>query len=309
MNKGLVKNLDILCQYYKSIGDKWRYQAYHRAISTINSFTKDIAELDSKELENIPSIGRGIRSKIEEYLFTGEIQKVKDIKAKKRSHNSKLKLFTTIWGVGEKKAEQLYQYGLRTITDVHKHKHLLTRAQKIGLQYYNDLLKPLKRKDIEMFKFVLKKVLNTHFGPCSFRLEIAGSYRRGKDTSSDIDCLITSTTFNLSDIVDILHRINVISEVLCIREEKFMGIASIPGVKQHFRLDIEFLPKDEWGSGLLYFTGSKWFNITTRAKAKEQGLVLNQHGLFDTLGQRIPVYTEKDILTYIGIRYITPKNR
>ena len=70
------------------------------------------------------------------------------------------------------------------------------------------------------------------------------------------------------------------------------------------------LPEDEWGSGLLWFTGSKTFNIELRYTAKKKGYTLNQHGLFnrDTV-ERIPIFTEKEILAFLGKNWIPPEKR
>jgi DNA polymerase/3'-5' exonuclease PolX len=81
------------------------------------------------------------------------------------------------------------------------------------------------------------------------------------------------------------------------KDEKFMGIAHCPSGKYfYFHVDIVFLPKEEWGSGLLWFTGSKVFNINMRARAKKMGYTLNQKGLFDQNGDQIKAFTEKEIM-------------
>jgi DNA polymerase/3'-5' exonuclease PolX len=74
-------------------------------------------------------------------------------------------------------------------------------------------------------------------------------------------------------------------------------------------MDIEFLPENEFYVGLLYFTGSKSLNIAMRANAKRQGYTLNQHGLFDKKGNRIPVFTEEEIMAELGMSYIEPHKR
>jgi len=63
------------------------------------------------------------------------------------------------------------------------------------------------------------------------------------------------------------------------------------------------------GAGLLYFTGSKGFNISIRSEARKKGLLLNQHGLFDNKGNRIPAYTEKEIFDALSVKYVPPNFR
>ena len=88
-----------------------------------------------------------------------------------------------------------------------------------------------------------------------------------------------------------------------------MGIGHCPdGSRHYFRIDIEFLPEEEWGSGLLYFTGSKEFNVSMRAIAKKRGYVLNQHGLFKK-DRRLPLYREEQFMEFLDIDYVNPENR
>ena len=73
-------------------------------------------------------------------------------------------------------------------------------------------------------------------------------------------------------------------------------------------MDIEFLPEHEFQAGLLYFTGSKDFNISMRSRAKSLGYVLNQHGLFKG-NERVHVYTEKDIMNQLNMEFVSPLHR
>ncbi|GAG64519.1 unnamed protein product [marine sediment metagenome] len=92
---------------------------------------------------------------------------------------------------------------MRSISDIRKKgEKFLTANQIVGLKYYDDLLEPIPREYITIFHGVLNYVLNETYGKSSYKLEIAGSYRRGKETSGDIDCLITSNKLTLKDIVD-----------------------------------------------------------------------------------------------------------
>ena len=94
-----------------------------------------------------------------------------------------------------------------------------------------------------------------------------------------------------------------------IKKEKFMGIAHCPNSKSFFRFDIEFVPKNEYASALLYFTGSQNFNIMMRQDAKKQGFTLNQHGLYNNKGLVIHAKKEKEIFELLGLKYISPQMR
>lgn len=152
-----------------------------------------------------------------------------------------------------------------------------------------------------------------------------------KNTSGDIDIIVSSDKFNLNELVETMIKIGLISDVLSMRMQKFMGICSL-GYEDNvgkikgpfYRLDIEFLQKEEIASGLLYFTGSKDFNISMRIKAKYKGYLLNEHGLYKKTNEKskgelierdgytyikIPTFCEKDIFEILGMEYMEPSAR
>jgi DNA polymerase (family 10) len=73
-------------------------------------------------------------------------------------------------------------------------------------------------------------------------------------------------------------------------------------------INIRAVPKEEFGAGILYFTGPRSFEIFLRQEAKKKGYKLNRHGLFDSEGKHI-VKTEKDIFKKLDIPYIEPEER
>lgn len=318
MNQGIIENLTILAKYYKKTGDGWRNQSYQRAIISIKGYPYEITDIKQITDKNkLPGIGKTMESKIKEYLDTGQIRKVEEVKtliSKKTHKNTEINtidVFDRIWGVGSVKAAELWAAGFRSIDDVREDPSLLTSQQKIGLKYYDDLLQSLPRKYIDIFQVAIRLILNREFGVGSYELIIAGSYRRQESTSGDVDVLITSTHFTLPEMVSVLQRDGIITDILSMREEKFMGVVHCPsGQWYHFRMDIEFLPVEEFSSGLLYFTGSKGFNVAMRGDARKMGLKLTQHGLFRlNTGERLPVYTEKAIFKALGKEYVEPSCR
>lgn len=305
MNIDLIKQFEILHNYYKTIKDKGRTIAYSKAITSLRLV--DFKIVNIQQLSDIRNIGKKIIDKIKEYLDTGKIDEVEKIKGFEKDKN----ILETIWGIGPVKAEKLKKMGIDTIEKLKKHENLLTKGQKIGLRYYEDLATPVARDKITVLYMIIVLFLNKHFGKDTYKIAIAGSYRRGAKQSGDIDCLISSDKFNLREVVDLLIEKRIITDTLSIRNEKFMGIVHCPSGGQHIRLDIEFVPKTEWGSALLYFTGSKNFNMYIRSLAKKSGMTLNEHGLYHIYSGKRVLYSpsEKDILEKLGLRYVFPENR
>ena len=318
MNKEIIENLFILEDYYtkmwyknKSSKDNFRRLAYEKATKEINKLDFNIESI--KQLKGIKGIGKSILEKIEEYLDTGFIKKVKEIKLYSENDKDKiLKKFLDIWGIGFVKANKLYNMGYRSIEQVRDNaEKILNRQQLIGLKYYEDLKKNISRMTITVIHTIIRYILNREYGKETYIMNIAGSYRRGKEYSGDIDILISSEKFNLEDIIKILIKNKIITDILSMQKEKFMGIGQCPRKnEQYFRIDIEFLPKEEYGSGLLYFTGSGEFNKEMRMYAKNLGYTLSQHGLKNNkTGFVFKSEKEEEIFDKLNLKYIEPNKR
>ncbi len=316
--QAIIDNFQILERYYKQEGDRWREQAYNRAIIAIRGLNiSDIRNIN--QVKKVPGLGKQSVEKINEYLETGQIAKVEEVKKLivKEKENQKnvskqriLGKFASVLGAGEKTSEKWWDAGMRSLDDLRKNPKLLTHQQKIGLKYYDDLHTRIPREYITTFQLMVRYVLAKEVGMNGYELTVAGSYRRGNSSSGDIDILITSKKLTLKTIVDTLKKWDIITDVISMQKEKFMGIAHCPsGQYFYFHVDIVFLPKEQWGAGLLWFTGSKGFNIMMRAKAKQLGYTLNQKGLFNKNGDQIPAYTEKEIMKAVGMKWIPPEER
>lgn len=316
--QAIIDNFQILERYYKQEGDRWREQAYNRAIIAIRDLNiSDIKNIN--QVKKVPGLGKQSVEKINEYLETGQITKVEEVKnllvkekegEKNISNQRILGKFSSVLGAGEKTAQKWWDAGMRSLDDLRKNPNLLTNEQKIGLKYYDDLHTRIPREYIDTFQLMVRYVLAKEVGMEGYKLIIAGSYRRKNKTSGDIDILITSKKLTLKRIVDILQKWGIITDIISMQKEKFMGIAHCPsGQYFYFHVDIVFLPKEQWGAGLLWFTGSKGFNIQMRSNAKKMGYTLNQHGLFNKNGDQIPVYTEKEIMKALGMKWVPPEKR
>ncbi|GCB60370.1 hypothetical protein scyTo_0006859, partial [Scyliorhinus torazame] len=157
---------------------------------------------------------------------------------------------------------------------------------------------------------------------------ICGSFRRGAESSGDMDMLLTHPDFTsetlkrpklLNPVVECLEGIDFVTNTLSKGESKFMGVCRLPddndGSDYPFRrIDIRLIPNDQYFCGVLYFTGSDLFNKNMRTQALEKGFTLNEYtirplGSTGVPGEPLPVESEKDIFEYIGWHYREPRER
>lgn len=86
------------------------------------------------------------------------------------------------------------------------------------------------------------------------------------------------------------------------------------GKAQHYRSDFFVTTTAEKPYALYHYTGSRDYNIRTRAHAKRLGWLLNQYGLFDAAtGHRVrgaaAIRTERDLARFLGVTYKAPRAR
>lgn len=84
--------------------------------------------------------------------------------------------------------------------------------------------------------------------------------------------------------------------------------------KGDIQVDCRVVEERSFGAALMYFTGSKNFNIKLRQIAIRKGLKVNEYGIFaKNYGERNDKFicgkTEEEIFKYIGLSYITPELR
>ena len=295
-------------------GDNIRSRIYSRAQDTVLGITEDIT--DVKQLEGKPNIGPTILAKMAEYNETGTLRVFE-----REKENPEMWL-TDIYGIGPKKAQELVKQGIKTIEQLREQQDkLLNDIQRVGLKYYDDILKRIPRNEIEQFD----KEFASSFNAANARAgandgskyEIVGSYRRGAKTSGDIDVIITSKNANVFvEFVDDLKRKNVIIEVLSRGKTKCLVIAKLPNAEHARRVDFMYTSPEEFPFAILYFTGSKAFNTVMRGYALRLGLSLNEHGIYtkekgEEKGEKIDkiFVDEESIFTSLYLKYKLPEQR
>ena len=206
----------------------------------------------------------------------------------------------------------------------------LNYGQLVGIKYFNDIEQRIPRDEIDIINKMLKKCLKKMNK--DLKMDVCGSYRRGKENSGDIDVLICHPLIKekedleclndniLLKLVMFLSKAGFLTEHLTIKgNTKYMGLCRLKGYQYHRRIDILFKPYNCYASSLLYFTGSGDLNKIMREHAIRKSMKLNEYGLFKMKfnksknqleeDYRIECQTEKDIFEKLEMDYKTPKNR
>ena len=133
------------------------------------------------------------------------------------------------------------------------------------------------------------------------RIDAAGSLRRMKETIGDIDILVSSE--KPDSVIKFFTKMSMVARVIATGPTK----ASV-NLFNGIQVDLRALPEKEYGSALLYFTGSKEHNIEMRKIAISRRLKLSEYGLFR--GKKfLAGRTEQDVYRCLGMDYIEPEMR
>ena len=310
-NEKFIEILEALSKIMLKQGETFRARAYQKAQEIIMMESNDITSLN--ELKGKPNIGPAILEKLEEFITTGTIKIIE------REKNNPVNILSDVYGIGPKKAQELVEQGITTIDQLRSNQNqLLNETQKVGLKYYEDILKRIPRSEIENYNTLFKSIFLKNAS-----YEIVGSYRRQAADSGDIDIIITSeSSQTFTHFIDTLIKQKVIIEVLSRGPSKCLVITKIsPGAVAR-RVDFLYTTQEEYPFSILYFTGSKIFNTIMRSQALTMGLTMNEHGLYkmennkklkEQKEQKEKVNhnfkSEQDIFKFLNMEYREPWER
>ena len=285
----------------------FKARAYAQAIESLNTLDK-ITSLD--DVENLPKIGEKIRAKIDEILTTGKLERL-EIEDNVTKVITEL---TRVHGIGPSKAREFYDLDIRSIEDLRTKNPDLTKAQQIGLKYLEEFEARIPRLELSKHEAYIK----TKFEDINPKLNVTvvGSYRRGAKDSGDIDIIISHSDDpenienELKDIVNAMKKDKYLTDDLALGSHKYLGVCRLKHYRKHRRIDFLYSRAHEYPFSLLYFTGSKEFNVYLRNLAIAKGLSLSEYGLKKNKSLiKEEFKTEENILKYLGCTYVPPTER
>lgn len=315
--KDILRLLGILERSDTFHGHTFQARAYSKVMGQIKELP---AVRTMSDVAGVKGVGKEIKLKIETILATGTLPS-----AEQAGSNPQFNAYTAllgVYGVGPVKAKALIDAGILSVetlrAEVALNPKLLTAAQKLGLQYYEDTQERIPRAEMEMHNAVLRRA----FATVGLQMEVVGSYRRGLASSGDIDCLVTGIPTGTAGIsretmqgafrvvVEGLIASGYIVGVLARGDAKTLAYAKHGETAR--RLDLLLTAPEEYPYAVLYFTGSDLFNIAMRSWALERGYTMNEHSMTPVSTDKpAPPFmrSEEDIFAFLGLQYVAPTAR
>jgi DNA polymerase IV len=338
-NASVIAILQQMADYYDKIGDEWRLRAYRKAMATLRNHPTKVSTRE--EALALPQIGERLATKIEEIAITNRLRRLDNAKAE--PEDQILQAFMQIYGVGFSQASKWVSAGYKTLDELweadQKEKgRFLTDNQRVGVQHYEDFQRRIPRAEVKQHGDIVSKYLQRidH----AFEIIVGGSYRRGSDTSGDIDCIISHPDLTMAQIRHIIQdqlipklfaKKFVVAALATTSKDdgsKWHGASQLPSPSSEGlensnpwrRIDFLLVPPEEMGAALIYFTGNDIFNRSLRLLAGTEGMRLNQRGLYKdvmrgkgrvklTEGTLVEGRDEKKIFEALGVPWRPPEHR
>ena len=263
----------------------FRIRAYQGAARTVEELPQPVEELvrrgGRKSLADLPGIGDDLAGKIEEIVDTGALRALDELE---RQVPKGLATLMHVRGLGPKRARALYDaLGVHTLAQLERacRAGKVRRLRGFGAKTEANLLHELAVHGAAEHR-VLRPVA-AQYGEALLRhlqsiegvkrAEIAGSYRRCRDTVGDLDILVTCRRG--TPVIPRFVSYPEVEEVLATGPTR-----SSVRLRCGLQVDLRVLAEACYGAGLYYFTGSRAHNIAVRRIAQRRGLRINEYGVW-----------------------------
>jgi DNA polymerase (family X) len=299
----------------------FRIRAYRNAVRTIRGLTRGLGDMvaGGEDLTELPGIGTDLSSHIQELIETGGLELLEEVALEVPRE---LALLTRIEGVGPKKAKKLWKELGVTTPDALEEAVKAGKVEKLegfGKKSAEKILRAIEdfRKQQgrflrnEAMQFLRPLMAELEGAPEVTRLEVAGSFRRGKETVGDIDLLAVVD----GDSEAVMERFTGFREV----ERRSMSGPTRGSVvlRSGLPVDLRIIDEESYGAALHYFTGSKEHNVEVRKLARQRGLKVSEYGVFEVAdgegegddpgsGTRVAGATEEEVFAAVDLPWIPP---
>lgn len=303
----------------------FRIRAYRNAVRTVEGLTRSLQSMveAGQDLTELQGVGKEMDNHIRELLQTGQLS---TLNAVTEEIPRTLAELTRLDGVGPKKAKKLYEElgvesveGLEAEVEAGRVQELKGFGEKSAAKIQRAIEDHRKQQGrtlrAEAEPYIDTLMAHMEAAPGVGRLEVAGSYRRRKETVGDVDILAACD----GDGEAVVEHFTAFDGA--VRVEAAGSTKGNIILRSGLSVDLRVIPSASFGAALLYFTGSKEHNVRLRTAAVKRGLRVNEWGVFEVPegadadelgpreGERVAGETEEACYATLDLPWISPELR
>lgn len=321
----IVEILEEIGTYLELKGENpFKVRAYQNGARALEAMDESLAEvIAEKRLGAVPGIGKALVDKITALHETGRLEYYDHLRA---SIPAGLLEMLEIPNFGPKKVKKVHEaLGLESVAALQAaaERGEIAALPGFGKKSEEKLLRDIANRvaysqrhlwwDVRAVAEPILEGLRAL--PTVAQAEVAGSFRRGRETVGDLDFIVSSEAPRA--VMDWFTERAEVEEVTAKGETK-----SSVRFGGGLQADLRVVPPRQFPFALHHFTGSKEHNVKMRQRALERGWSLSEWGLFDKDDDaahsaggagRTPavegVESESDLFRALGLHFIPPELR
>lgn len=311
-NAGIAQCFEDIADLLEIKGENpFRIRAYRNAARTVQGLPEEAAALVARgaDLSTFPGIGEDLAGKIADLATTGTTELLEELR---KQFPPGLVDLLRVPGLGPKRVALLHRKlrvddlaGLKAAVAAGK----IAKLEGFGAKLVDSLKAAVASEAAPARRFTLAEAAAEAEPLAAYlrkvpgveRVEIAGSYRRGRETVGDIDILAVAAKNSKA-----VARFVAYERAEAVLAEG--GTRAAIRLKGGLQVDLRVVARAEFGAALYYFTGSKAHNIAVRAIAVKKKLKINEYGVFRG-AKRVAGETEDSVFAAVELPFIPPELR
>ena len=299
-----------------SAGNPFKVRAYRNAARTVADHPDPIAELVSGgefDITELPGIGGGIAKEITALVETGTLPQRQQLVA---TLPPGLLDLLRISGLGPKRVKLFHeQLKVNSVADLKDalEKGLIAKLPGFGPKLLEKIRegvadtattaqKRMVLHEAEQYARAIVEYLKAGGGAID-EIDVAGSFRRRKETIGDLDIVVTCAPAKAAAVIQRFGKFNEVTQVAAQGDTR-----ATVRLSSGLQVDLRVVEPSCFGAAMQYFTGSQAHNIELRKIAQAKKLKLNEYGVFRG-SKCIAGRTEQDVYAALGLDWIPPELR
>ncbi|PJK17431.1 DNA polymerase/3'-5' exonuclease PolX [Chryseomicrobium excrementi] len=309
--KTIIRTLERIALLMELQGENpFKVSAFRKAAQTLELDSRSLSEMDDPT--KLKGIGAATGGVITDLLQDGESTLLLELE---KQVPQGLVEMLQIPGMGGKKIAKLYaELGIETLEGLREacEKNEVQALAGFGKKTEEKILKELDQLasrperypiwKLEPIVEHIESLLKNHQDVSN--ASVAGSYRRTKETSKDLDFVIA--TDHVESVKEMLKKSLDIEEMIADGDTKMSVALAKP---ERVDVDFRFVVESEFASTLHHFTGSKDHNIRMRQLAKEKDWKISEYGVEKEDGTVTTYASESEFFADFDLPFIPPSIR